>query len=69
LSFIMATRTGALCVEPQGLPPGLLFLDRLGLERNLARAAPANSGSAPISTLDDQRAVELWHREQSALGN
>ena len=67
VSFIVAART-PFVPSAARLPRGLSFVDGPALARSFTLSA-APSSSAPISTLDHQRAVETFHHEQAALGN
>jgi spermidine synthase len=62
LSFVLGRR-GPISLHLRGLPSGLQYL-----HEHAVSAAPAPD-SGPLTTLDQQRAVELWHLEQSALGD
>jgi predicted membrane-bound spermidine synthase len=67
VSFLLASRQ-PLRFSAVALPPGLRFVDPTTFERSLTLGVGAEA-RAPISTLDAQHAVELWHEEQTRLGN
>jgi predicted membrane-bound spermidine synthase len=67
ISFLVGSRESAPRREAQALPAGLRFLDAAALQRaTMARGEPV---PASISTLGEQRLIEIWHDEQARLGN
>jgi predicted membrane-bound spermidine synthase len=68
LSFLLAARGSAPVPEATALPPELRYLDPPALRRAQA-AVPTPSAGGSLSTLDHLRIVEVWHREQAAVGN
>ncbi|HKY36033.1 MAG TPA: hypothetical protein VJN18_08850 [Polyangiaceae bacterium] len=68
VSFLIATRRDDFRLAAQSLPAGLRFLDAPALERASRLGIQSSKEQAPISTLDNQHAVESWQTEHSALG-
>ncbi len=68
LSFLVGSTASSWEPSAADLPRGLCFLDAAALSRALALGAKAPRSHAAPDTLNELRSVELWNRDQDALG-